>query len=133
MNWIRRVMIGRYGIDQLGVGLIGFSLVLMLLRGVTHGFFSGLLSLLALVSLALCYLRLFSRNFDRRRRENELFMTWWRPISQWLSGRKAAFQEFQTYKHFKCPHCGQKIRIPRGRGKVSVSCPGCRKQFIKKT
>lgn len=133
MNWFRRVMYGRYGIDPLGIALVGFSFLLMILRGMFRGFFAGMLSLLALAALMICYLRAFSRNLDKRRLENDWFMTWWRPIAQWFSGRGAAFHELQDYKHFKCPKCGQKIRVPRGRGKVNITCPGCREQFIRKT
>lgn len=126
-------MIGRYGIDPLGFALVAGSFLCMFLRGFfRHGFFSGLLSLLALALLAYCYYRAFSRNISRRRMENDRFMVWWRPAYNWLRGRRAAFEELQRYKHLKCPRCGQKIRIPRGRGKVSITCPGCREAFIRK-
>lgn len=134
MNWLRRVMAGRYGIDPLGYALIAASLVCMVLRAPFHRGFTGfLLSLASLGLLAYCYLRVFSRNYEKRRLENERFLSWWRPAFQWLLGRKGAFEEWQAYKHFQCPHCSQKCRVPRGRGKISVTCPGCHQQFVKKT
>lgn len=133
MNWFRRMMIGRHGIDPFGFALIGGSFICMFLRSFfRRGLFGGALSLVALALLAYCYYRAFSRNIGRRRMENERFLIWWQPIYGWLRGRKGAFEELQNYKHLKCPRCSQKIRIPRGRGKVSITCPGCGERFVRK-
>ncbi|RKJ55209.1 hypothetical protein D7X25_08530 [bacterium 1XD42-8] len=132
MNWFRRMMAGRYGMDQLGYGLLVGCMLCILLRGICKESAAAFLSILAVVFLGFCYYRIFSHNIPRRQLENQRFLQWWYPIAQWFSGRKGAFAEMQNYKHMKCPHCGQKIRIPRGRGKVSVTCPSCHESFIKK-
>lgn len=130
MNWLRRFMAGRYGTDQLSYVLLGACLVLMLLARMTRW---GIFQLLAFAVLALCYLRVFSRNTSRRYAENMRFLQYWKPISQRFSGMAATARESKAYCHLKCPNCGQKIRVPRGRGKISITCPGCRQQFVKKT
>ena len=37
-----------------------------------------------------------------------------------------------TYRYFKCPECKQKMRAPKGRGKIKVTCKHCHTQFVKK-
>ena len=74
MNWFRRMMIGRYGTDTLCFGMMGVSLILMLLARITNW---RIFSALAFAVLVLCYLRIFSRNTSRRWAENQRFLQWW--------------------------------------------------------
>lgn len=129
-NWFRRMMTGRYGIDKLGYVLIGGSLVLIFLQGFLRW---DLLYLAALALLALGYYRFFSRNIPKRRNENDKFLRWWAPIGAMLAGKGREVSELRDYHHFKCPSCGQKVRVPKGRGRVCISCPKCNTDFIKKT
>lgn len=134
MNWLRRMMLGRYGVDQFSIALLVFSVVLSLLQGFFHAaMIRTLFFVLSFACMALCYFRILSRNHEKRRLENQKFVYWWSPVYQWLRGRKGAFEELQTYKHFKCPQCGKKVRIPRGKGRIAITCPGCHISFIKKT
>ncbi len=130
MNWLRRLMYGRYGMDQLGYGLLIGSFLFMLLFRLTGW---RIFSLLAVVLLAICYLRLFSRDFMRRRAENQIFLRYWGPVGAKFSGWTAFLRESRYYHHLKCPSCRQKIRVPRGKGRICITCPKCRAQFIKKT
>ena len=52
---------------------------------------------------------------------------WVSPVLYWLG--LAAI----VYSYFRCPQCGQQLRVPRGRGKISITCPKCGHQFIKKS
>ncbi len=47
--------------------------------------------------------------------------------------RKAQRQDKKYYKYFNCPNCNQKVRVPKGRGKIEITCPKCRTSFIRKT
>ena len=39
-----------------------------------------------------------------------------------------------SYTHlYRCPSCGQKVRVPRGKGRISIHCPKCQRDFIKRT
>ena len=75
-----------------------------------------------LVFLTLALLRMFSRNIPARRRENA-----------WLLGLFRRPADAKTHRRFRCPKCHQKVRVPRGKGKIQITCPQCGEKFIKKT
>ncbi len=120
-------MQGRYGIDQLGRFMIYGALALLILSFFLRGFF---LNTAALVLLILCYIRIFSRNHARRWAENEKFLSL-KDRFLGLFGRGRS--KDALYCYFKCPACGQKVRVPRGKGKVSIHCPRCHTDFIRRT
>ncbi len=137
MNWLRRMMVGRYGPDQLSFALLALSVVLILLSFFTR---VGLFSSLALVVLILCYYRMFSRKFNTRYQENARFMRLWQPVSvwflapkRWLARTAVRFRDRKTHCYFKCPDCGQQMRVPKGKGKINITCPKCKASFVKKT
>ena len=39
----------------------------------------------------------------------------------------------RQHRYFDCPKCHQMVRVPRGKGKISITCPRCREKFVKKT
>lgn len=130
LMWFRRMMEGRYGMDQLTVGMLVLFLILQLLLGLTGWRWIGLLELIVTL---LCLLRFFSRDIERRRRENQVFLTLLAPVREWSVRKLMAAQDSRTHRHFKCPGCKQKIRVPKGRGKICITCPSCRREFIKRT
>ena len=123
-------MIGRYGADQLMVALVALSVGFLLLSRLTR---LGLFYLVALALLAYAYFRMLSRDAARRAEENRRFLRFWGPVSSKLRGAGETLRDSRSHCHFKCPNCGQKVRVPRGRGKVSITCPSCRREFIRKT
>lgn len=126
---LREFMYGRYGTDQLSLALIGGGFAFYVLYVFTR---SRLLYLVSLVLYGIAVFRTLSKNHTKRRIENQKFMNLWYKIKNKWVGIRADFEERKTYKHFKCTACGQKIRIPRGRGKVEIRCPKCSNKFIKK-
>lgn len=130
MNWLRKLMAGRYGIDQLSIALLiaylPISLIAQLLR-------IQLLHIAAIALLVWCYFRIFSRNIAKRHEENRKFLVWWYPIQNWVSRRMNKIKDSKTHSFFKCPHCKQTVRVPKGKGKIRITCPKCRVEFIKKT
>ena len=48
---------------------------------------------------------------------------------------KKAYEKEQKkiYKFYTCGQCGQKVRVPKGKGKIEITCPKCRNTFIKRT
>lgn len=128
-DWFRRLMMGRYGVDQLTWVL----LVLLLLLSLCGSIFRvQLLGILCWAVLMVCYLRIFSRNIYARQLENQRFMQFWWKLKNGRSKRPSREQR-KNYKVFSCPTCKQKLRVPRGKGKISISCPKCGRSFIKKT
>lgn len=123
-------MAGRYGADRLGQFLIGVSFCFLLL-----GLFvrKPWVDLLALACLVLCYFRMFSRNIGKRYKEAQVFEGLRFQVMEKFRRFRFKIQEKKEYHIYKCPGCGQKIRIPRGKGKISIHCPKCSTDFIKKS
>ena len=124
---MRRLMWGRCGVDQLNLFLLIVSVILSL-----AGSFLSRISaacwlvgvLLSLVSYALLiwyFIRFFSRNLEKRARENRRFLNF-----------KARWTDRQ-HRYYRCPNCKQIVRVPRGRGKICIKCPKCSEKFLKKT
>ena len=125
-----RFMIGRYGMDRLGQFLNGVAFVF-----IAAGFFSRnrLLDTAGMILLILCYFRMFSKNIGKRFKENQKFERIWFHISEAFRKRRFKLQQIRKFHIYKCPECGQKIRIPRGKGRISIHCPKCGTDFIKKS
>lgn len=128
-NWLRNFMVRRYGVDALSIALF---VLYLLLAFFGSAFDIGILYLLSLVPLGFCAWRIFSRNTIKRREENEKFLRMIAP----LIGRARTAQRQHSdpyYKYLRCPSCSQHIRVPKGRGKIEITCPKCQKKFIRKT
>ena len=125
-----RFMIGRYGADKLSRFLIGFTFAL-----IVAGIFirSYWVDIAALFLMMLSYFRMFSRNIGKRFEENQKFERISFRVTEFFKKWRFKFQQMRQYHIYKCPSCGQKIRIPRGKGKVSGHCPKCSTDFIKKS
>ncbi len=130
MDFLRRFMAGRYGSDQLNNAFLLLSLLLLVIEWITRWNWIGIF-ILAL--LFLCYFRMFSRNIQARYAENQRFLRKWWPISNRLKNARMRFQDRKTHRYFKCPQCKQRLRVPRGKGKINITCPHCRHQFIRKS
>lgn len=128
-DWFRRLMMGRYGVDQLTWVLLALSLLLSLCGSI---FRSNVLGVLCWAVLVVCYLRIFSRNIYARQQENQKLLQFWWKLKNGRSKRPSREQR-KNFKVFSCPTCKQKLRVPRGKGKISISCPKCGRSFIKKT
>ncbi len=116
---IRRFMAGRNGVDSLSWFLCILGLVINFIGGLTE---LPLLVYLAYIPTFFALYRVFSRDTSRRYEENQKFTLFFARIK----GRK-------THCYFKCPSCKTRVRVPRGKGKIKITCPQCRETFIKKT
>ena len=126
---IRRFMYGRYGNDQLNLTLMTVYLLLYL------AFIFLRLELLYWVSFCLLFVTLFrmlSRNLERRRMENARFLRAVNPLVRWFRFRRTIRRD-KDHVYFKCPNCGQQLRVPRGRGKITVTCRSCGASFQEKS
>lgn len=128
-NAIQRFMYGRYGNDQLNMFLIGLYLLLYLVFAFVR------LTPLYWLSFALLLwsvFRMLSRNIAGRQAENARFMRTVNPLLSWLRLRRAIRRD-KEHVYFKCPSCGQQLRVPRGKGKITVTCRGCGASFQEKS
>lgn len=127
---IAQWMTGRNGTDELAMACVWLALILYIVALVSRVVFINFVSLALLVY---AWLRMTSRSVEARRRENYLFLSKIGPLGPWLRNPVAAFQEARAYKHFKCPECGQRMRVPRRRGRLRVRCPKCQHRFEMKS
>lgn len=129
MQKLRRFMAGRYGIDRLNVTMLGAGVIC----SVCAMLFSRSFYVIADIFYVLTVLRMLSKNYAARQREEQKFLQLQGKVQAWGRGVKERFTLRKTYKYFKCPNCKQQLRAPRGRGKIEVTCQKCRNVFRTKT
>ena len=131
---IYNFMQGRYGIDTLGDYMIRFGMLLIIINLFVK---SAFLSLLILILVIYTYVRILSKNYEKRSRQNEWFLDHTEGFRNKLEGflRKQSVHARirRTHRIFVCPGCRQKIKVPKGKGKVVITCPKCRVEFTRKT
>ncbi len=125
-----RFMVGRYGPDKLGQFLLWTAVVLM---GVSIFARSSWLNTASSICLIWCCFRMFSKNIGRRFEENQRFERLSFRFAEIFRKWRFKFSQIREYHIYKCPQCRQKIRVPRGKGKISIHCPKCNTDFIKKS
>lgn len=125
MNFLRKLMYGRYGSDHLSFFLLFLYVVLIFISALPH---MAWISWLALAVLLWDLFRMFSRRIDRRRAENARFLALFGPFIRWFKMRRTIHRD-KDHRYFKCPNCGQYLRVPRGKGKITVNCRNCGASF----
>lgn len=125
-----RFMYGRYGMDSLGKFTIGAGLVAIFLSTFFRWRFLPLLSWILIIT---AYYRMFSRNIYKRSAENQKYLQKTAKIRSFLANQKNIWSQRKTHHIYTCPSCRQKIRIPRGKGRIEIRCPKCGATFIKKS
>ena len=122
-------MRGRYGNDQFNQFLMIVAMICLVIS-----FFRGnVFYLIALLLMIYAYYRMFSRKIYQRSGENQWYLQKSLKVRNWFSGQKKMFAQRKTHHIYKCPNCKQKIRVPRGRGKIEIRCQKCGTKFIKKS
>ena len=125
---IARFMVGRNGADELARFESIFVWVLLLISIFSRAWIFGRL---AFAVIGHMYFRIMSRNVSKRYEENQKFVKFrYRIVVKWDKMKKRMAQR-KTYKFFKCPTCKQEVRVPKGHGKIEITCPKCRERFVK--
>ena len=139
MNGWRNFFGDRYGIDNLNIALIVTALVLSLLGRIFPR--ALVLAILGMLLIVLVFYRSLSRKIVLRRAENEKFLSLWYRLRDLFDRRgrssgvyaSSSFRTDAGKRCFKCPSCGQKCRVPKGKGTIAITCPRCGQDFIRKT
>ena len=124
-----RFMIGRYGVDQFSRFLMVITLVFMVIGIFTH----PIVYYIGFAAMIYMYFRIFSKKWDKGRAENQWYLRKSYAIRNWFDKKKKMWQLKKTHKIFKCPTCKQKIKVPKGRGKIEIRCTKCDTKFIKRS
>ncbi len=124
----QRFMTGRYGADNLSKFLLKFILVLWVLSMFIR---SSLLYMLALLLMGYVYFRMFSKNISKRYQENQRFLKTKNQLLGKFRSKKSEMAQRKTHHIYRCPGCRQKIRVPRGKGRICITCPKCKIEFTK--
>ena len=137
---LRRFMIGRYGADELNKFLTICGWVLLLLGFLLSGFHStaavsvgSLLVTLSWAVLIYSVFRTLSKNTSKRAAENYAYFKYKNKVLSRWKGLKTRWQDRKVHRYFRCPQCRATVRVPKGKGKIRITCPHCKNQFIKKT
>ena len=133
MNFKQRLqnfMIGRYGSDELSRF---YSIVAIILLVISMFTGIGIFWILAIVLLVYIYYRTFSRNISKMSAQNQKFRNLRYQLSVKKQQRVKMREQKKIYRFFVCPGCKQKVRVPKGRGKIVITCPKCRMEFVKKS
>ncbi len=126
----RQFMLGRYGTDSLNQTLNIGAIALFVLSLVTN---LNVIYFLALVLWGYSIFRMLSRDISKRTAENYWFYDAKKSMSHSFAQKKQQFASRKQYHYYSCPQCRQKLRVPRGRGRIQISCPKCGNQFVKKS
>ena len=132
-NWFRnlgykmkmgliRFMSGRYGTDKLKMTILGAGLVVTLVgMFIGHPVAKLALTVIAYLLMGIAIWRSLSRQTYKRYNENRKFLLFFLMLKD------------REHRYFDCPRRRQQVRVPRGKGKISITCPKCREKFVKKT
>ena len=119
---MRRFMMGRYGTDKLNMALLGVGLAACILSMfIRFAPVTLALTVISYIFMGWAIFRSFSRNTYKRYQENRKYL---------MALQKVKDRE---HRYYDCPRCRQQVRVPRGKGKIAITCPKCKEKFIRKT
>ena len=128
-DFLRRVMAGRRGSDQLSMALLIAGIVFMLLSNLTR---FVLFYFLGMAAYIYGIFRMFSRNIAKRDAENQKWLNFRNNYKTNIRQFFARLKNARKYKYFRCPQCKSRLRLPRKVGEVTVTCSKCQNQFRQK-
>lgn len=127
---MQQAMVGRYGYDELSRTSVIATLILLILGNVPGLQF---LSTLGLVLWIWSLFRSMSRNIEKRQAERAAYLRFTGRIKGWFSLKSTAWKDRKTHRYFRCDQCKTVLRVPKGKGKIKITCSKCRSEIVKKT
>lgn len=117
----------RFTIDEFGIFLVWVGIISSLISYFAK---SSFFNSLGVVFVIYAIFRSFSRNKLKRGLENQAFKKQFlNPVKNSFKNLKPANKRDKDHKYVTCSKCGQKLRLPKGKGKVKVKCPKCGNKF----
>lgn len=134
-RWFSNFMMGRYGSDEYGrfLGILSCILLVVSLIVSTASMAGIILWAVALILIIYSYFRMFSKKVNKRFAENYKFLHIKNKILSPFKKKISRMKQGKTHKFFKCPACKTTVRVPKGKGKIKITCPKCGEKFVKKT
>ena len=130
---IAQFMYGRRGTDEFARFLLIATLVFIVLSWFFRGVIQSLFSLLTIASLVYCYYRILSRDIYKRQKENAWYLQKKAAVQKWFRSLKDRWTQRKEYKFFRCPSCHSLLRVPKGKGKILLTCRKCGNRFERKS
>ncbi len=121
-------MLGRNGVDFLNKHLFRIAAVI---AGVNL-LLSGWVGILPPVMAGYALFRTLSRNLTVRQMEDLTARKTYDRAKEKISGAPQRAKQSRDYRFFSCPGCGSYLRVPRGKGRIHVTCPRCGHRFDRK-
>ncbi|MCI6005997.1 MAG: hypothetical protein SOY73_07110 [Blautia sp.] len=130
-----KFMQGRNGVDNLSRFTMGvaFAAIILAIFAGSGSFLGSLLDTIGLLAIVYTYYRILSKDIPKRYEENQKYLQMTDKVRARFQREKNMMQQRKTHHIYTCPGCGQKIRIPRGKGKIEIDCPKCHTKFVKKS
>ena len=126
---IRAFLYGRYGNDGLNACLLWLAILVLII----DRFVPRIpLYILAWGIWGIAIYRTFSRNIYARHQEYQTFLRLTAPLRHRVLAWIGQYKD-RTHKYYVCPKCSQIVRVPKGRGKIVVTCPKCRHHFDRRS
>lgn len=126
-------MAGRYGSDQLSRAISILVCVLAVIALIGSSTWLSLLWYPALILLIYDYYRMLSRNIYKRERENQWYLNKTEGIRSRFRLWRDKVRQRKDYKFFTCPNCNTTVRVPKGKGTITITCPKCKERFTRKS
>jgi len=119
---LQRFMAGRYGTDKLNTAILTTGVVVCIVSLFIQNALANMLLIVISYGLMIwAIFRSLSRNTYKRYRENRKYLMLLERIKD------------RDHRYFDCPRCRQPVRVPKGKGKIAITCPKCKEKFVKKT
>ena len=129
MNFLKQFFYGRNGFDLLNKIIIFVGALFLFC---SSAFDMAPLAFGFLASLIFCMYRAMSTDLKARQTENRAALKWVNSIAVFFRLHARVFKERKTHKYMRCKKCGTLLRVPKGKGKISIKCSKCGESFIRK-
>lgn len=136
-QWLQNIIRQSNGVDELSTFLLKTGTILGIIGLL---FNSTIIVWLAFILIIFMYGRTFMKNRHKFYQQNRKYHQIRNNIINYFNGqrdilerKKERLDQRKTYRFYKCPKCGQKVRVPKGKGKIAITCPSCAEKFVKKT